>query len=205
MFCSAIRLQKFSIKKFDVFLVFEGALTRNMLKGRAHIPNEIIVQIRARFFRTLSLDHLHGDMLVEGLGDNLQFARVLAQVFPGATFVLPKISVKNDIIALYARPKYYSDTFPFEMSDIVAHVQDFHHGLDNLRAAYPKRFIDLAQEQNPSQDHKFTSALRPIAFDTQDAEDIRLDQILDTMKLEIRVDDLMPFRDAELVYARTDP
>ena len=186
-------------------LVFEGALTRNMLQGRAHIPNEIIVQIRARFFQTLSRDHLHGDMLVEGLGDNLQFARVLAQVFPGATFVLPKSVVKNDIIALYARPKYYSDTFPFEMSDIVAHVQEFHQGLDNLRAAYPKRFIDLAQEQNPSKDHKFTSALLPIAFDTQDAEDIRLDQILDTMKLEIRVDDLMPFRDAELVYARTDP
>ena len=35
--------------------------------------------------------------------------------------------------------------------------------------------------------------------------DFFLDQILDNMKLEIRVDDLMPFRDAELVYARTNP
>ena len=186
-------------------LVCEGALTRNMLQGKAHIPNEIIAQIRARFFQTLSRDHLRGDMLVEGLGDNLQFARVLAQVFPEATFVLPKSSVKNDIIALCARPKYYSDTCSFEMSDIVAHVQEFHQGLDNLRAASPKRFIDLAQEQNPSKVPKFTSALMPIVFDTQCAEDIRLDQILDNMKLEIRVDDLMPFRDAELVYARTNP
>lgn len=185
-------------------LVRDGALTRNMLEGKAHIPNEVVAQIRARFFRIIRRDHLRGDMLVEGLGDNLQFARVLAQVFPEATFVLPKSSVKNDIIALYARPKYYSDTCSFEMSDIVAHVQEFHQGLDNLRSASPKRFIDLAQEQNPSKVHKFTSALMPIVYDTQHVEDIRLDQILDNMKLEIRVDDLMPFRDAELVYARTD-
>lgn len=186
-------------------LVCEGGLTRNMLQGRAHIPNEIIAQIRARFFQTLSRDHLRGDMLVEGLGDNLQFARVLAQIFPGATFVLPKNSMKNDVIALYALPKYYTARCFVEMSDVVAHVQEFHQGLDFLRAAFPQRFIDLAQEQNPSKDNKFTSALMPITSVTQDDEDIRLDQMLDNMKLEIRVDDLMPFRDAELVYARTDP
>jgi tetratricopeptide (TPR) repeat protein len=185
-------------------LVRDGALTRNMLEGKAHIPNEIIAQIRTRFFQILRRDHLRGDMLVEGLGHNLQFARVLAQVFPRATFVLPKNSVKNDIIALYARPKYHVQGCVFEMSDVVAHVQEFHQGLDHLRVAFPERFIDLAQDQTPSPDQEFTSALLPIQSETQADEDILLDQLLDNMKLQIRVDDLMPFYGSEVAYAFSD-
>ena len=143
-------------------------------------------------------------MLVEGLGHNLQFARVLAQVFPRATFVLPKNSVKNDIIALYARPKYHVQGCAFEMSDVVAHVQEFHQGLDHLRVAFPERFIDLAQDQTLSPDQEFTSALLPIQSETQADEDILLDQLLDNMKLQIRVDDLMPFYGSEVAYAFSD-
>lgn len=186
-------------------LVRNGDVTRNMLQGRAHIPSAIIAHIRTRFFQMLERDHLRGDMLVEGLGHNLQFARILAQVFPKATFVLPKTSVKHDIIALYARPKHRADAGYIDMSDIVEHVQGFHQGLDHLRAALPDRFIDLAQDQNTSTDQEFISGLMPVLTNVQDGENVRLEHLLDNMHLEIRVDDLMPVHASEVAYARTDP